>query len=243
MNYSIIIPARYESTRLPGKPLVDIAGKPMIIRTWEQCVKAASPEDIYVATDDERVESVCKAHGAQVIMTSVDCLTGTDRVAECAESLDSDLFINVQGDEPIFNPGDIRNLIHAALEKPDTIINGYAPIETEEEHLSPSVPKVVVGESGNLLYMSRAPIPGNKKQEFVVGWRQICAYSFPRAALKAFASYPGRTPLEDIEDIEILRFLELGFPVQMIEMTDMSIPVDNPEDVAKVEAGFLQSSW
>ena len=236
MNYSIIIPARYESTRLPGKPLVDIAGTPMIIRTWQQSAKAASPENIYVATDDERVESVCKAHGVQVIMTSVDCLTGTDRVAECASVLDSDVFINVQGDEPIFNPDDIRNLIHAAEKSPDSIINGFAPITTEEEYRSPHVPKVVVSESGNLLYMSRAPIPGNKKHKFISGWRQICAYSFPRAALQAFANFQGRTQLEEMEDIEILRFLELGFSVQMIEMSDGSIPVDNPEDVAKVES-------
>ena len=235
MKYSVIIPARYESSRLPGKPLVKLEGKAMILRTHEQCTAACDPERVFVATDDSRVQSVCVANGVQVIMTSPDCATGTDRVAECATHLDSDVFINVQGDEPLFSPQDIRNIITAAREQPETIFNGYCPLRSEEQYRSTGVPKVVVRSDGRLLYMSRAPIPTDKKGAFARGWRQICAYAFPRKALEAFAASTSKTPLEQIEDIEILRFIELGFEVQMIEMSDGSVPVDNPDDVAIVE--------
>ncbi len=235
MTYSIIIPARYQSTRLPGKPLVSIGGKPMIVRTWEQCVQASPPETVYVATDDQRVEQACREHGIQVLMTSDSCLTGTDRVAECAGQLDSDIFINVQGDEPLFSPGDIKALIQAAQEQPETVINGYCPLNSEEPYNSRQVPKVVFDQKERLLYMSRGPIPSSKKGAFQAGWRQICAYSFPRRALEAFSERGEKTPLEALEDIEILRFLEMGIPVQMIPMSDVSIPVDHPEDVKKVE--------
>lgn len=234
MNFSLIIPARYESSRLPGKPLVLINGKPMLVRTWEQCVKACDKTRVYVATDDERVESLCRDNGIQVMMTSSDCLTGTDRIAECAERLDSEVFLNVQGDEPVFNPEDIKNLISAAKRFPEDVINGYCDLQEESEYRSPQIPKVVFGDSGRLLYMSRGNIPANKAGKFVKGWRQVCAYSFPREALTHFARQKTKTPLEAIEDIEILRFLELGYQVKMIRMSDESIPVDYPEDVEKV---------
>lgn len=235
MNYSLIIPARYESSRLPGKPLVLIDGKPMLVRTWEQCVKGCDESRVYVATDDERVESLCREHGIQVMMTSPDCLTGTDRIAECADRLDSEVFLNVQGDEPVFNPKDIENLISAAQRFPGKVINGYCDLREEGEYRSSQVPKVVFAESGRLLYMSRGTIPANKAGEFIKGWRQVCAYAFPREALADFARQKKKTPLEAMEDIEILRFLEIGYEVKMIRMSDESIPVDYPEDVEKVE--------
>lgn len=235
MNYSLIIPARYDSSRLPGKPLVLIEGRPIIVRTWQQCIKACDPALIYVATDDERVEGVCREHGIQVLITSSECLTGTDRIAECAQQLDADLFIDVQGDEPVFNPEDISSLISAAKRWPGTVINGYCDLKTDEEYYSTQVPKVVFTESGRLIYMSRGTIPGNIAGKRIKGWRQVCAYSFPREALMRFAEQKNKTPLEAIEDIEILRFLELGFEVKMIRMSDESIPVDYPEDVDKVE--------
>ena len=235
MKYSIIIPARYKSTRLPGKPLVSICDKPMIIRTWEQCIKVVDSKYVYVATEDERVEKVCLDYGIQVIMTSDKCLTGTDRVAECATQLDSDLFINVQGDEPLFNPGDIKLLIDEAQKSPDIVLNGYCSLNSEEQYNSRQIPKVVFDISGKLLYMSRGPIPSNKEGTFKYGWRQVCAYSFPRKALSLFAQQEQKSPLERVEDIEILRFLELGIKIRMIEMSNDSIPVDNPEDIKKVE--------
>jgi 3-deoxy-manno-octulosonate cytidylyltransferase (CMP-KDO synthetase) len=234
MKYAVIIPARYESSRLPGKPLIDLDGVPMVVRTWRQCIKECPMDRVYVATDHERIKTVCEHFGIQVVMTSPNCLTGTDRVAECAISIDADVFINVQGDEPIFNPNDITELIKSSLQYPGEVINGYCEITDEKQFRSSSIPKVVIRMDGRLLYMSRVGIPTSKTHEYIKGWRQVCAYAFPRSALVAFASSPKKTMLEEIEDIEILRFLELGFEVRMIRMSQDSIAVDLPEDVEKV---------
>ncbi len=235
MEYIIVIPARYSSSRLPGKPLVNLSGVPMIIRTYRQCLKAVPADKIYVATDDERIQSLCSRHDIQVLMTSSACLTGTDRVAETAGQVDVDIYINVQGDEPVFNPDDLTRLIKSAAKHPDQVINGYCAIRDDELFRSGTIPKVVMRPDGRLLYMSRAPIPTNKNQEFVKSWRQVCAYAYPKAAIQAFAAYTNKSLLEEIEDIEILRFLELGFEVRMIEMSDESIAVDTPEDILRVE--------
>ncbi len=235
INYAVIIPARYASSRLPGKPLVLLDGVPMIVRTWQRCVQACPAERVYVATDDARIRDTCKDWGIQVLMTSSECLTGTDRVAECAQQLDADVFINVQGDEPLLNPDDLRIMSTAVSRFPEEVLNGYCSIDDVEQFFSASTPKVAVRPDGRLLYMSRAPIPGNKQGDFVLGYRQVCIYAFPRAALRAFAAAPSKTVFEAIEDIEILRFLELGWEVRMLEMSRESIAVDNPEDVERVE--------
>jgi 3-deoxy-manno-octulosonate cytidylyltransferase (CMP-KDO synthetase) len=235
MNNSIIvIPARYESTRFPGKPLIDLAGKSMIQRVFEQCVKAFPPEKIVVATDDNRIADHCKKLNINSIMTSSSCLTGTDRIAEVSEIIEADYYINVQGDEPVFNPDDISLMLNKIADFPGEILNGYAPIFSEQDFRSTSVPKVVFRPDGRMLYMSRSGIPGNKKGEFKFSHRQVCIYAFPKAALIAFKKLRGKTPLEAEEDIEILRFLEMGYEVRMIPMSADSIPIDNPEDVQKV---------
>jgi 3-deoxy-manno-octulosonate cytidylyltransferase (CMP-KDO synthetase) len=235
MKTAIVIPARYQSSRLPGKPLTMLRGKPMIIRTYGQCLKAFPAEQIYVATDDQRISKVCEEQGIKVLMTSTECRTGTDRVAECSRHLDADQFINVQGDEPLFNPKDLEKLIEAAKAFPGEVLNGYCLLEEDNLFYSGQVPKVVFRPDGRLLYMSRAPIPTNKNQSFVKAWRQVCAYVFPRSALASYVEKGHKTMLEEIEDIEILRFLELGWDVRMIKLSNKSVPVDNPEDIAKVE--------
>ena len=235
MRFLVVIPARYTSSRLPGKPLVDICGIPMIVRTYRQCIKAVSPEMVIVATDDERIKSVCESEGIRVVMTSADCLTGTDRVAEVARQIHADTYINVQGDEPLFNPADLSALLKVAMESPGDVVNGCCPITEEAAFRSSSVPKVVVRPDGRLLYMSRGAIPTNKKLGFATAWRQVCAYAFPRAALEAFSACTKKTVLEEIEDIEILRFLELGWDVKMVQMSEVSVAVDHPEDVDTVE--------
>jgi 3-deoxy-manno-octulosonate cytidylyltransferase (CMP-KDO synthetase) len=239
VNYCVIIPARYQSSRLPGKPLIDLCGLPMIVRTYQQCIKACPPEKVYVATDDERIREVCELNGIQVIMTSSECLTGTDRIAECSRYIDAEVFINVQGDEPLFNPKDIKVLISNAKKYPGEILNGYCEITEEIFFRSGSIPKVVFRPDGRLLFMSRAAIPSNKEHGFEKSWRQVCAYAFPREALKSFSSVPGKTTLEGIEDIEILRFLELGWEVRMIELSNDSVAVDNPEDIQRIEAAII----
>ncbi|WP_448658018.1 3-deoxy-manno-octulosonate cytidylyltransferase [Sphingomonas sp. CJ99] len=238
MDVKIVIPARIQSTRLPRKPLVSIAGKPMVVRTFERCVSVMPADRIFVATDSAEIADVCAAHGIATVMTRDDHATGTDRVAEVAQILGGDVFVNVQGDEPVFNPEDLTKLLAAVAGDPHSIINGYCPIHDAQEHASRMVPKVVFDTEGRLLYMSRAPIPGGKSGEFRFGYRQVCAYAFPATALARLRAHPTKTPLEEAEDIEILRFLELGVPVRMIEMSDKSIPVDLPEDVARAEAAL-----
>jgi 3-deoxy-manno-octulosonate cytidylyltransferase (CMP-KDO synthetase) len=234
-NCAVIIPARYESSRLPGKPLVNLCGVPMVVRTYRQCLKAFHADQIYVATDDGRVREVCEAAGARVLMTSPSCLTGTDRVAECAQQLDVDLIVNVQGDEPVFNPDDLFRLMRASRQHPGEILNGVCEIADEEQFRSRSVPKVAMRADGRLLYMSRAAIPTTKAGAFVTAWRQVCAYVFPAPALAAFSASAVKTPLEALEDIEILRFLELGWDVRMIPLSSDSVAVDTPQDVARAE--------
>ena len=235
MNYIVVIPARYASSRLPGKPLLDIAGTPMIVRTYRQCIKAVPPELVIVATDDERIKNVCEDEGIRVVKTSADCLTGTDRVAEVARHIHANTYINVQGDEPLFNPADLSALIKVAMDSPSDVVNGYCPITEEAAFRSSSVPKVVIRPDGRLLYMSRGAIPTDKKLGFTKAWRQVCAYAFPRAALESFSACTEKTALEEIEDIEILRFLELGWDVKMVQMSEASVAVDHPEDVETVE--------
>jgi 3-deoxy-manno-octulosonate cytidylyltransferase (CMP-KDO synthetase) len=234
MKSIIVIPARMQSSRLPGKPLIDIAGKTLIQRTYDRCIMAVPEEEIYVATDNVEIFKHCKQSNMQVVMTSENCLTGTDRVAEVAEQIEADYYINVQGDEPLMNPQDILDTIKAAEKYTGEIINGYAPIN-EEDYKSLTVPKVVIRPDGRLLYMSRSSIPGNKNGSFQKAWRQVCVYAFPKIALQTFIKEGKKTPLEAQEDIEILRFLELGYEVRMIPLSVDSIAVDVPEDVERVK--------
>jgi len=235
LKVSLIIPARYESSRFPGKPLAMIQGIAMLERTYKQCCKALDNKFIYIATDDERIEEFCKQKNIKTILTSKNCLTGTDRVAEAARSLDFDIFINVQGDEPIFNPDDISILLKKSLKYQSSVICGYAEIKTSEQYGSNQIPKVIFDKENNLLYMSRSPIPGNKNNQLKKAYRQVCAYSFPKDKLEIFGKEKKKSFFEEIEDLEILRFLEHGIPVKMLEMSDKSISVDNPEDIIEVD--------
>lgn len=235
MKYVVVIPARYQSLRLPGKPLVDIHGKSLLQRTYEQCIKVVEKENVYVATDNSAIYEHCTALDIQVVMTSEDCLTGTDRIAEFSGKFDADVYINVQGDEPLMNPADILKVIAAAQKYPNDVINGFVAIDDEKNYHSLTIPKVVFRPDGRLLYMSRSPIPGNKQGVFEKSWRQICVYAFPKKALEDFSSLKRKTVLEQEEDIEILRFLEMGYELRMIELSNDSIAVDTPEDLETVK--------
>ena len=172
----------------------------------------------------------------QVELTRSDCLTGTDRLYEVAQKRKADVYINVQGDEPLISPDDIKAVIDASQEEPEITINAMCPINNEIDFKNPNVPKVVTQMDGRLLYMSRAPIPTNKKFEFVSAMKQVCIYAYPRHVLIAFGSLKEKTPLESIEDLEILRLLELGYEVKMIEVSGSSVAVDTPKDLEKVRA-------
>jgi 3-deoxy-manno-octulosonate cytidylyltransferase (CMP-KDO synthetase) len=233
-DYLLIIPARFKSKRLPGKPLLSIKGLQMIIRTFNQCNKIVPKSKILVATDDKRIKKICDEYNINSMVTSTRCLTGTDRIAEVSKKIKKDFYINVQGDEPICNPNDIEKIIKYAKKFPKTIINGYTEIKDKKIFFSESIPKVVFDTNENLLYMSRAPIPSNKKKKFIKAWRQVCIYSFPYGSLKSYASLRKKTPLEFIEDLESNRFLELGYKIKMLKMSNKSMAVDTKEDLVKV---------
>ena len=235
MKYLIVIPARFKSERLPGKPLIKIGGIPMVVRTYNQCIKASSKDKVIVSTDSYKIKKVCDKYGINSIITSDKCLTGTDRVAEVAKKINCKFYINVQGDEPFFNPIDLKNLIKEATKNPNKIINGYTEIKDKDLFFNQSIPKVVFNKQGDLLYMSRAPIPANKKYDFQKGWRQVCAYSFPKKDLIYFSKQKKKTKFEFYEDIEILRFLELGYKIKMIKMSNKSLAVDTQNDLDKAE--------
>lgn len=233
-DFAIVIPARYRSTRFPGKPLAEIAGKPMIQHVWERCIEALNPSDVFVATDDERIRKACEGFGASVLMTSDQCLTGTDRVAEAALQLHHSFIVNVQGDEPMLDAKDILTVAEAFRSGDGGVVNAMAPIVEEREYWSPNVPKVVTDPNGRLQYMSRAPIPANKAKTFEKAWKQVCIYAFSREHLARFSSASEKGPLESIEDIEILRFIEMGIGVSLVELASTSMAVDTPEDLEQV---------
>ncbi len=168
-------------------------------------------------------------------MTSPNCLTGTDRVAEAAEQIACPTIINVQGDEPLISPEDVAVVLAAALARPDLVHNAVCPIVTDDDFRNRNVPKVVIRSDCQLLYMSRAAIPGTKDDKFTAALRQVCIYGFSRDHLRLFAKQSTKSPLEALEDIEILRFLEMGVPVQMTHLRESTHAVDVPEDVAKIE--------
>lgn len=234
MDYVVVIPVRLASLRLARKPLADICGKSMIEHTYDRALEAVPAEKIFIATDSKEILHVCEKFGAQVLMTSSDCLTGTDRIAEFAQKVSADIYVNLQGDEPLMEPDDIKAVIKAGLAAPTSIVNGWSRIETEAEFRSRTIPKVIIRQDGRMMYMSRAPIPGTKDDSFQFARKQICVYSFPRESLAAFARNGGKTPHELAEDIEILRFAEMGWEVQMIELSGKSIAVDTPEDLERV---------
>lgn len=239
-DYYVVIPARYDSSRFPGKPLLSLCGKEMVLRTYDQCIKAVSEKNVCVATDNSEIYMLCEKNRIATYMTSKNCMTGTDRVAEVAAKRSENLIINVQGDEPIFSPNDLRTLIDLALTNKFEVMTGYCEIEAHEQFISANIPKVVMRPDGRLLYISRSPIPGSKTMNFEYGFRQVCAYAFSKNALKEYSNQQKKTNLERVEDIEILRFLELGYEVQMVKMSNQSISVDCPEDARKVERFILE---
>ena len=232
----LVIPARYESSRFPGKPLALIAGVSLIQRVWSRVTEVIDPSQVFVATDDDRIADHVRGFGGLPVMTASTHPTGTDRCHEVAVALDAALVINVQGDEPLVDATTLLAVIDAAAAHPGVTVNAMSRLDDADDWHSPNVPKVVAAADGRLIYMSRGAVPSNKALELRQAWRQVCVYAFPRQALDRFTSVSARTPLEDAEDIEILRLIELGEPVQMIEVSPGSVAVDVPDDVVRVEA-------
>jgi 3-deoxy-D-manno-octulosonate cytidylyltransferase len=232
-----VIPARFQSSRFEGKPLVEIAGIPMLKRTYNQARKCTALNDIYVATDDERILAFCETEKIPCLMTSEDCLTGTDRVAEVMRQTDYDFYINIQGDEPIIDPVSIQQVLDVYRAHGDNYVayNLYKRVGPEEDPKSPTMIKVIVNECDELMYMSRYAVPFVKGSNQTGCFKQVCVYGFTRGALNLF-SETGKSRVEASEDIEILRFLEKGHKVKMVETECDSLSVDVPDDIHRVEA-------
>lgn len=234
MSVVCVIPARLKSTRLPQKPLLNICGKTMLQRTYERACHVFEKNDVYIATDSKKIQQVANQFAKNVVLTSEDCLTGTDRLAEFSKIVDADAYVNLQGDEPIMCVENINIIKKHAEIDPNMIYNGYAPITYHGDYFSNMVPKVVVAKNGKLLYMSRSPIPGNKAGSFQRAHKQICVYSFPKYALHNYGLGTAKTANESEEDIEIMRLIDLGIEIQMIEMSPNTVAVDTPEDLERV---------
>jgi len=242
MKTVIIIPARYKSSRFPGKPLTLILGKPMILWVAELCAKALPVEFVYIATDNLKIKEVVEEAGFNVVMTSEKALTGTDRVAEAANQIDADIYINVQGDEPLLDPNDILSIINFKKKYPNQIINGYCKINENEDQNSLHIPKVIFSENNQMIYMSRHLIPGSKSKNFKPSnyFKQVCIYAFNKKELTEYSGFGRKGTLELIEDIEILRFLDIGLIIRVVETKNSSIAVDVPLDVKRVEEEILR---
>ena len=242
MKTVIIIPARYKSSRFPGKALIDILGQSLVQRVWNQCIKVIDSNQVYIATDDERIKNHCEEAGMQYIMTSENCLTGTDRVAEAQRKITEkyDVIINVQGDEPLVKPNDILKVIKTYQKFANIICCGTCKIKSEEEFRNPNIIKIVKNKDNDLLYASRAAIPTNKNLGFEKAYKQVCIYAFSPSILSVYTSVKKKSPLEEIEDIEFLRFLERGYNIKMVEVSNSSISVDIPEDIYKIKSALKE---
>lgn len=233
-----VIPARYKSSRFPGKPLADIAGKPMIYWVYQQCKKVEDFDEVYVATDDDLIFNTCKELGVEVVMTSDTHRTGTDRIGEVARKIPSDLIVNIQGDEPLIEPETIRQAILPFYDNPDLqISNLMTKIKDPVDVVNFTVPKVIVNKENIGVYLTRATAPYPKGSIDYSYYKQVCVYGFKPEALQFYCDYGmkyGKARVEAIEDIEILRFIENGYKVQYIEVDSETIAVDTQNDLERV---------
>jgi len=233
-----VIPARYASTRLPGKPLVPLAGQPMIQRVYQRVRLAQRVERIIVATDDRRVLEAVEAFGGEARMTRADHRTGTERVAEVAAHVEADVFVNVQGDEPLLDPAAVDAAVAALIEEPKAEVATVATaVKVPGDIMDPNVVKTVLDFDENALYFSRAPIPwvrDSAAHVLVRHLKHLGLYCFDRRALLEYPTLP-QGQLERTEQLEQLRWLENGWKIRVAEVEQDAISVDVPADVERVE--------
>ncbi len=233
-----VIPARYQSSRFPGKPLADLCGKPMIWWVYQQCKKVREFEQVYVATDDARILDTCALFGMDAILTSREHRTGTDRVGEVARKVSADLYVNIQGDEPLLEPETIRAAITPFyLQESLQVVNLMTKIKDPVDVVNFTVPKVVTNRDGIGVYLTRAAAPYPKGAIDFDYYKQVCVYGFRPDALRFYCDYGmeyGKAKAEAVEDIEILRFIENGYRVLYVEVESGSVAVDTQNDLEKV---------
>ena len=234
MSMIAVIPSRYASTRLPGKPLVDICGKPMVQHVYERVRRVSLFDEVLVATADERIAHAVEAFGGAACMTSPDCPSGSDRLIEVAKSHPADVYVNVQGDEPLVEPASIEKLARAMLDDPSLQMGTLCYPISAEQAQNPNLVKVVRAHNGNALYFSRSPIPfprsgGIAPQYF----GHLGMYAYRREFLMNFGSLP-YSPLENTEKLEQLRVLQAGIAIRVLEVEATGPGVDTPEDLEAV---------
>jgi 3-deoxy-manno-octulosonate cytidylyltransferase (CMP-KDO synthetase) len=249
-----IIPARFGATRLPGKPLADIHGKPLIQHVWERVAAARTPQRVLVATDDDRIAAAVRGFGGEVAMTSAAHATGTDRVAEAARALEADIVVNVQGDEPLLDPAGIDAVARALVDDPELPMATLSlPLRELDEMMSPSAVKVVTDAAGDALYFSRSPIPHVRtadgtlesaaRESLARGLARLHVglYAYRRAALLRFASLPAAR-LEEAEGLEQLRALHHRMRIRVVAVEGArTVAVDTPQDLERVRALLARS--
>ncbi|MEE2746526.1 MAG: 3-deoxy-manno-octulosonate cytidylyltransferase [Pseudomonadota bacterium] len=236
MKIVAVIPARWHSTRFPGKPLAKIAGKEMILRVWERVVRSSLIDDTFVATDSKVIQNFCAANAIKTVMTNESHATGSDRLAEVAEKVEADIYVNIQGDEPLIDPSSIdavSNCLLAAVKKGINVATGYIEVADDEQLNDSSVVHLLPALDDTVISFSRFPIPypmGEPMDRTV----HVGLYAFTRQALIDYSTWE-RGPAEKAESIEVLRFLEHGQKIACVRVKPGSIGVDLPSDIARVE--------
>jgi len=236
MKVVAMIPARYDSQRFPGKLMKDLAGKPVVLRTYEAAKQSQLFDDVYVITDSSIIYDTIVRHGGKALMSRKNHQTGTDRIAEFAPNIEADIFINIQGDEPFINKDALQELIKVFKDdKNDNTVDIASlmmRIDHKEDFLNPNNVKVVVDDDNIALFFSRAPIPYSRDKVFEKAFKHIGVYAFRKIALEIISKIP-QTELEKIEKLENLRFLEYGFTILMIETNQVNFGIDTEEDLQK----------
>lgn len=241
-----VIPARYASTRFPGKMVAPLAGKPLVQHTYERTLRAERVGEVCVATDDARVADALAPYGTRVVMTRADHPSGTDRIAEVVEEMQARIVVNVQGDEPLIDPHTIDEVVAALDSDPESVMATAARAISDPDAIQdPNVVKVVTDATGRALYFSRAPIPYERDADGGPGkgvshWHHVGLYAYRRDFLLEFAQMAPST-LEQIEMLEQLRALENGYAIRVVETRYESIGVDTPEDLERVRS-MLQTA-
>ncbi|MEI7984789.1 MAG: 3-deoxy-manno-octulosonate cytidylyltransferase [Armatimonadota bacterium] len=238
LSSAIVIPARMGSTRFPGKPLVDLCGKPMIQWVYERSLASGVTDQVLIATPDQEIIDACNLFGAPSILTRSDHPTGTDRIAEVAEKVIADVYINVQGDEPLIDIDTIQAVFNPFLDSAVKMASVFSDC-VESEVDNPAVVKVVTDLSGNALYFSRWAIPFPRNERTTPLKKHIGIYAYRRDVLSVYPSW-SQTPLEISESLEQLRFLENGIPIRMVRGQGSVVSVDTPEQAEEVRK-FLAS--
>ena len=229
-----VIPARFGSRRLPGKPLIDIEGKPLIQYVYERAQRLKKLDELLVATDDERIFNKVRQFGGEAKLTSVECKSGSDRVAEVIKDIGCDLVVNIQGDEPFFEPATVEKMIEALIDNPEVQIStACVRIRNPKEIKDENTVKVVLDKDDFALYFSRLPIPCFQEDQGEV-FKHLGFYAFRRDFLLGFSRWP-ETPLEKAEKLEQLRILENGYRIKVIKSIFDSLGIDTTEDFKKAK--------